>query len=136
MSIRWLGALADFRDPTVMKRVLDLSLTDDVRTQDAPLLLRRALANRDLGPMAWSFVATQWEAINRRLPSNSIARMLAGVRTLGDPETSAAVKSFFTDHDVPQGEKILAQHLEHLDVNVALREREGRRFAHHLLRGR
>ena len=135
-SIRWLGALADFRDPTVMKRVLDLSLTDDVRTQDAPLLLRRALANRDLGPMAWSFVATQWEAINRRLPSNSIARMLAGVRTLGDPETAAAVKSFFTDHDVPQGEKILAQHLEHLDVNVALREREGRRFAHHLLRGR
>ncbi|MBU3700448.1 MAG: M1 family metallopeptidase [Acidimicrobiia bacterium] len=133
-SIRWLGALADFRDPTAMRRLLDMSLTDAVRTQDAPLLLRRALSNRDLGPMVWSFVAENWETINQRLPSNSIARMLAGVRTLGDPVTAAAVKGFFTDHAVPQGERILAQHLEHLDVTMALRARETHRFAHHLRR--
>jgi len=133
-SIRWLSALADFRDPAAMTRLLDMSLTDEVRAQDAPLLLRRALANRDLGPMVWSFVAGNWETINRRLPSNSIARLLGGVRTLGDPMTAAAVRAFFVDHDVPQGEKILAQHLEHLQVTVALHEREGRRFAHHLTR--
>ena len=40
---RYLGALADFPDPELMRRLLALSITDDVRTQNAPLLLRRAL---------------------------------------------------------------------------------------------
>jgi hypothetical protein len=39
------------------------------------------------------------------------------------------VLAFFAEHDVPQGEKTLAQHLERLRVNVALREREGASLA-------
>ena len=36
---------------------------------------------------------------------------------------------FFEDHEVPQGDKILAQHLERLEVNVALRAREAEALA-------
>jgi hypothetical protein len=37
---------------------------------------------------------------------------------------------------VPQGDKILAQHLERLEVNVALRERDSEELAGELLHGR
>ncbi|MCU0311297.1 MAG: M1 family metallopeptidase [Acidimicrobiales bacterium] len=124
-ELRYLSALADFDDPDLMRRLLTLSTTE-IRTQNAPLLLRRALTNRTQGPLAWYFVADEWDTINDRFPSNSIARLLEGVRSLSSPEVASSVFAFFETHEVPQGDKILAQHLERLEVNVALLARDGR----------
>ena len=132
-ELRYLGALADFPDEDLMARLMKMTLTNDVRSQNAPLLLRRALSNRDAGHVAWFFVASEWEALTTRLPSNSIARFLEGIRNLSVPGTAAEVMAFFETHEVPQGDKILAQHLERLEVNVALRRREAARLSHSLL---
>jgi puromycin-sensitive aminopeptidase len=131
-ELRYLSALADFDDAALIERVLTMSLTDAVRTQNAPYLLRRCLSNRDHGAGAWRFVVDHWDAINERFPSNSIVRLLEGVRSLSRPEVADAVFSFFESHEVPQGDKTLAQHLERLEVNVALRSREAARLAEHL----
>jgi puromycin-sensitive aminopeptidase len=131
---RYLYALADFPTAELAGRLLAMSLTDEVRTQNAALLLRRALVNRDQGPVAWRFVVDQWEELNGRLPSNSIARMLEGIRSLSAPELAPRVFAFFEEHEVPQGDKILAQHLERLEVNVALRARESERLTEELTR--
>jgi puromycin-sensitive aminopeptidase len=133
---RFLAALADFPDPELMRRLLAMSVTDEVRTQNAPLLLRRALTNRDHGGLAWFFVTDEWDTINQRFPSNSIARLLEGIRSLSAPSVAPAVFVFFEDHEVPQGDKILAQHLERLEVNVALRARESEALATELTRHR
>ena len=109
-----------------------MSLTDHVRTQNAPYLLRRCLSNRDNGPRAWRFVADHWDAVNERFPSNSIVRRLEGIRSLSRPEVADDVFRFFETHEVPQGDKTLAQHLERLEVNVALRRREAHVLADHL----
>jgi puromycin-sensitive aminopeptidase len=132
-ELRYLGALADFPDPDLIARLVRMTLTDEVRSQNAPLLLRRALSNRDAGEIAWFFVSSEWEAITTRLPSNSIARFLEGIRGLSRSGTAAEVMAFFETHEVPQGDKILAQHLERLEVNVALRQRESERLARRLL---
>ena len=133
---RYLGALADFPDPELMRRVLAMSITDEVRTQNAPLLLRRALTNRDHGELAWFFVTDEWDTVNSRFPSNSIARLLEGIRSLSKPSVAPEVFVFFEDHEVPQGDKILAQHLERLEVNVALRDRESQALTDELIRHR
>jgi len=132
-ELRYLGALADFPDPDLIARLVRMTLTDEVRSQNAPLLLRRALSNRDAGEIAWFFVSSEWEAITTRLPSNSIARFLEGIRGLSRSGTAAEVMAFFETHEVPQGDKILAQHLERLEVTVALRQRESERLARRLL---
>jgi len=132
-ELRYLGALADFPDPDLIARLVRMTLTNEVRSQNAPLLLRRALSNRDAGEIAWFFVSSEWEAITTRLPSNSIARFLEGIRGLSRSGTAAEVMAFFETHEVPQGDKILAQHLERLEVNVALRQRESERLARRLL---
>ena len=135
-QLRYLGALADFDDVDLVDRLAAMAVTDEVRTQDAPYLLRRALHNRDHGAHVWFFVQAEWERINERFPSNSIARMLEGVRSLSRPEAAQAVFAFFETHVVPQGDKLVAQHLERLEVNVALRAREADALASHLLHER
>jgi puromycin-sensitive aminopeptidase len=127
-EIRYLYALADFDDDPSIDRLAAMTLTDDVRTQNAPYLLRRALANRTQGERVWGFVRDHWDALNGRFPSNSIVRMLEGIRSLSRPAVADDVFRFFESHEVPQGDKVLAQHLERLEVNVALRRRESERL--------
>ena len=112
-----------------MSRTVTMTLNGEVRTQDAPYLLAGCMANRENGPQAWAFVRDNWDAINEAFPSNSIVRMLSGVRALSKPELAEEVLSFFEEHKVPQGALSLAQHLERLRINVALRERESERLA-------
>jgi puromycin-sensitive aminopeptidase len=131
-ELRYLSALADFDDATLVERLLAMTITDEIRTQNAPYLVRRALGNRNHGGLAWAFVEREWETLNARFPSNSIPRMLEGIRSLSRPELADRVFAFFESNEVPQGDKILAQHLERLEVNLALRAREAERLAHHL----
>jgi puromycin-sensitive aminopeptidase len=133
---RFLMALADFDDVELVERTVVACLGDDVRTQNAPYLLRRALHNRNHGAHVWFLVQSEWARINERFPSNSIARMLEGIRTLTRPDVAQSIYEFFATHQVPQGDKILAQHLERLEVNVALRARDGHALSHHLRHGR
>jgi len=130
--LRFLNVLADFDDSALMDRFLAMTITDAVRTQDAPYVLRRCLSNRNQGPRAWTFVTEHWDTVNERFPSNSIVRLLEGVRSLSKPDVADSVFAFFETHEVPQGDKTLAQHLERLEVNVALRAREAPTLAAHL----
>ncbi|MDQ4149684.1 MAG: M1 family metallopeptidase [Actinomycetota bacterium] len=133
LSIRYLHALARFRSPELVARMLDLAVSE-VRTQDAPYLLGRALANRTRGPQVWEFVSRNWDAVSEGFPANSIVRMVDGVRAFTDRSLSERVHAFFDEHPVPQGEKTLKQILERLRVNVAFRERESERLAEALTR--
>ena len=131
-ELRYLSALADFDDEGLSRRVLAMTLSDEVRTQNAPYLLRRCLTNRTQGVHAWAFVTEHWDELGGRFPSNSIVRMLEGIRSLSRPTVADRVFAFFSTHEVPQGDKILAQHLERLEVDVAFRRREVDRLTHHL----
>jgi puromycin-sensitive aminopeptidase len=122
-QLRYLYALADFRHPDLIDRALDLALSEEVRSQNAPFLLGRAMANRDEGDRAWRFVKEHWEEVNRRLPPNTIIYLADGVRFLSTPEREADVQAFFDEHDIPQARKMLKQVLERQRINVAFRRR-------------
>jgi puromycin-sensitive aminopeptidase len=126
---RYLHALADFPGQAEFQRLLEMTLTDAVRSQDGAFVLRRAMHNRDRGPDAWTFVRDHWEAVNDKLPSMTVVRMAEGVRALSTPELARDVEAFFAEHPLPQATKTLAQHLESMRVNVGLREREADRIA-------
>jgi puromycin-sensitive aminopeptidase len=127
-EVRELYNLARTRDPASFQQLLERTLTE-IRTQNAPYLLRGMLANRSLGPEAWAFVRQHWAEVNERFPSNSIVRMLEGVRGFTDAALSADVQGFFAEHEVPQGTLQLAQHLERQRTGVALRQRDGAALA-------
>ncbi len=125
---RYQYALGDFPGADEIDRVLDLVLSDAIRSQNAAFVLRRVLLNRDHGDRAWSYLTRHWDAVTDKLPSMSMARMAEGVRGLSTPALAHEVESFFAEHPLPQAAKTLAQHLEALRVNVGVRERESERL--------
>ncbi|MGI9119884.1 MAG: ERAP1-like C-terminal domain-containing protein, partial [Acidimicrobiales bacterium] len=123
-ALRYLYALARFPQADLAERTLAMALTDEVRSQNAPYLVLRLLANRETGALAWAFIEAHWDAVNQRFPDNSIPVMLSGITSLSTPELGAAVESFLADHPVHQGRRSVEQHRERRRVNLALRQRE------------
>ena len=121
--LRYLGALADIEGEGLAIRFAELMLSDEVRSQDGPYLLRRGLANRSHQQDIWAFVHREWPRINARFPSNSISRLLDGIRSVTDPRLAADIEAFLAEHPVPQAAKTVAQHLERMRVGVAVAAR-------------
>jgi puromycin-sensitive aminopeptidase len=120
-QLRFLNALAEFDDEELLLRTCALAFTDEVRTQNAPFLLMRTIANRRHGAAAWRFVRERWADANARFPSSTIVRMVDALKLLDTEDVCADVQAFFAEHDIPQGRATLAQILERQRVNVALR---------------
>ena len=122
-SLRYLFALAEFPSGDLLDRTLALAMSGEVKTQNAPFLLRQCIANRNLGARAWRFVREHWAQANAGFPDNTIVRMIDSVKTLTRSEEQADVAAFFGEHAIPQAAKTLAQVLERQQVNVTLRQR-------------
>ena len=122
--LRYLYALTAPNDADLTARTRELTLTDNIRTQNAPYVLGRLLGHRTAGPATWAFVRDRWDDITDRFPSNSLARMLEGVRSISHPETADDIVAFFEEHPLPQAGQTLAQHLERMAVTVRLTQRE------------
>ena len=121
---RYQFALAGFRQPDLLARTLDMTLNGDVRTQNAPYLMRSLLMNTEGRELAWHFFQDRWDEMLEKFPEVSIVRMCEGISALVTPELEAQVNAFFADHPVPQAGKMMDQHLEKLHVAVACQQRE------------
>ena len=128
-QLRYLYALADFDDANLILETCRFALSGEVKSQNAPFVLARAMQNRRNGDVAWRFVRENWTHANTTFPVNTIIRMVQPVATLNTPEKGAEVGAFFAEHPIPQSAKTLDQVLERQRVNIALRELEESRFA-------
>ena len=133
-QLRYLYALGAFPDQQLAQETLALTLTDAIRSQNAPFLIQLLLQNRDVNELVWEFVKGEWDAINARFPDNTIPRLLGGVTTLSTPELEADVERFLAAHPGPLAVKTIEQHLELLKINTALRPRESKRLGEALQR--
>jgi len=128
-ELRFMYALAEFPQAAQIQRTIDLAFSGEVKTQNAPFLLNRCIANRRHGEMAWGQVRRLWDSANDKFPGNTIVRMIDSVKTLTSATTVADVQTFFSEHPIPQAAKTLDQILERQRVNAALRARESDRLA-------
>ena len=121
---RYLFALAAFRPADLLDRTLTMTLNGEVRTQNAPYLMRALLLNTDGREHVWRFMKKHWEEMTRLYPDNSIVRMCEGITALVTPVLETDVREFFASHLVKQGAKTMEQHLEKLRIAVACKQRE------------
>ena len=135
LRLRYMFSLAEFPNEEQIRRTIDLALSGDVKTQDAPFLLNRCIANRQNGEMAWQSVRRQWPELLERFPDNTIVRMVGSITTLTTPHLVADVQSFFSEHPIPQAAKTLEQLLERQRVNANLRARSAEPLAAALAAG-
>jgi puromycin-sensitive aminopeptidase len=121
---RYLFALAAFRPIDLLDRTLRMTIDGEVRTQNAPYLMRALLLNTDGRERVWQFMKRHWDEMTRLYPDNSIVRMCEGITALVTPALETDVQEFFTSHSVKQGAKTMEQHLEKLRIAVACKQRE------------
>jgi puromycin-sensitive aminopeptidase len=122
---RFLMALAAFRPEPLVAQTLARCLNGEVRTQDAPFLLRALFHNVEARGQVWQFFQDNWEAMQKSYPVTAIRRMCEGITTLATPAWEAEVRAFFQSRNIQLGGKTLEQYLEHLHIAVRLRQREG-----------
>jgi puromycin-sensitive aminopeptidase len=122
-ELRYLYALPDFRDASLVGRTLEMTLTGKIRSQNVPGVLARAMANRDHGDRAWAFAKEHWDEIVSRLAPTTVVYAADGTRFLTEPDQVDDAAAFFAAHPIPQSALQLQQILERQRVNEAFRRR-------------
>ena len=121
---RYLHALAMVEQPRLVQRAVDLALDPFVQMQDFASYLGTLLANRAAREAAWRLVQGRWEEVRQKGDSPMILRRL--VEALGSlPERRHLdeVERFLARHELSAARQAVAQTLERLRADVALRDR-------------
>lgn len=123
--IRFLYALAAFRDLNLLKKTMTSCLSDQVKTQDAPYLFASLAMNEISTDEAWRFLQKNWDKMHEDYPDNGMTRMCSAmIPSLDKHGLEDEAKKFFATHKIKGGDMAVAQALEQLHVNVLMRERE------------
>ena len=128
---RHLLALADFRQPSLINRLLPMILSS-IRSQDGAFVLNRIIANEAVGEIGLDFAFSHFDELLARLPANNYDLAFGSLPTLISPSSyqrSSQVFSFFESHKLPAGERLLAQTLERYRVNLRFRDRYAGRLS-------
>ncbi len=134
-QLRYAYSLAEFPTAELVLRACEFAMSGEMKSQNAPFVLARCIANREHGAVAWRFVREHWQQANEQFPNSTIVRMIDPVKLLNTEHDLADVQGFFAEHAIPQAAKTLDQVLERQKVNVALRDRESARLASALADG-
>jgi puromycin-sensitive aminopeptidase len=122
-KVRYLRSVAAVPDQELALATLEKVLTGDVRTQDGFWVFARLLSLKS-GPAVWEQARQRWDEVLASMPGMTRPRVVEGISALSQPEVAKDVRAFFAEHPIPEATNAVAQNLEKLDVNVALRERE------------
>jgi puromycin-sensitive aminopeptidase len=116
-------ALGSFRDPALVGRTLELSLGDDIPTQDVVPLLVRLLQNRAAREATWRFLQERWADVSPRVPAGLASRLINALPALQTRAYRKQVADFFKAHPQPTATRALKQALERFDLDAELRRR-------------
>jgi puromycin-sensitive aminopeptidase len=117
---RYLAALSRFGDPALQDRLFEMCF-DEIRAQNAPYTLALSMGHPVHGRRAWECIRDRWDDVVERFPSNSLPRMIGGVRNLWVPEVADDVVGFFDGRIVRGGERTIAQYLDVLTAQQHVR---------------
>lgn len=118
---RLLRALSSFRKKELAQRALDFSISNEVRLQDAPILLSGVGFNPLARELAWEFLKSNWKLLIKRHHGGgfgSITRCLevivGGLRT---SDHFKDAKKFFEVNKVPGIDRAVKKSLERICSN-------------------
>lgn len=123
-KIKYLRAATQIPDTAAAERMFAMVLDGTIRSQDAFWVVALLLGNRETGAFIWELVMENWDATVASMPVLNVRRMLDLIQYRSEPDVAASIMEWFETHEIPSGEKHVAQKMEQLQVRVALRARE------------
>lgn len=117
-------ALAAFRNPQLAERVLQLSVSPQVRNQDAARVISLELENPGNRGFAWDWVKTHWTDVEKKTTMSSGGEIVIATRNFCDAAARDDVRAFFGEHKVESADRTLRQAIEGIDACISYRERQ------------
>ncbi len=122
--VKNLRAAATVPGSDAAKRLFDLVLDGDVRSQDAFWVLAVMLGDRENGPYVWELMKERWDEMMEALPPTTGRRILDRIPFRSEPDVAADIEAWLTDHQIQGGDMYGPQQIELMKVRVGLRQRE------------
>jgi puromycin-sensitive aminopeptidase len=121
---RYLHALARVESPALTGRAVELALGDDVPMQDFSSYVGVLLGNRGTREAAFHLIADRWAETRAKADSPMILRRLVeGMAALPERRHLDEVRAFLETHPIDGATQAIAQTLERMQMDAALRER-------------
>ena len=120
---RYLYALARFRDPALIDRALEYSLTSKLRSQDASGFLSRFLGQEAARPRAWAFLKQHWAELEGKVTIfGGDSGLINSLGSFCDATSRDDITTFFAAHPLPSASRTLGQTVERINNCIGLRE--------------
>jgi aminopeptidase N len=127
---RYLYGLTSFADPALVRWTMDLALSEEVRSQDAKLVIGRMLTNTDTQRLTWQLTQQRWDAIQKKtgeFVGNTV--IVSALSAFCDATVAAEIETFFSTHPVPDAERTLQQSLERINTCTRTAAAQGPKLA-------
>lgn len=119
---RVLEAMAEFKDPALVREALDFVLSDAVRQQDRLFTFLAAGQNPYGNSVLWEWMREHWAVIKEKygegLSSHYLGMILTGLGSLADVEKGREIADFVKANPVPGTERALEQLQEGMQINA------------------
>jgi puromycin-sensitive aminopeptidase len=122
---RYLMALAAFEDPALAARATEMALDPEVPLQELSFFLAALLANPTAREGGWALVRERWDEVLAKATGAPaiLRRIVEAIRVLPEKHHLEEAHRFLGEHPVESARQAIAQTLEGMAQDVALRER-------------
>ncbi len=125
-----LRALAEFTEPVLHDQYLAMTLSGEIRAQDAWMPYIWMLSNPATRERSWSFVKSNWKALSAKLGPRGATRVIGAAGGLVSAPLKSEVEAFFRapENEIEMARKTLDQTLESIDLGLRFKEGQAQSF--------
>jgi aminopeptidase N/puromycin-sensitive aminopeptidase len=123
-----LHTLARFRDPALVKRTLDYTVSGEVRNQDSWTVLAALLRDRATRDQTWDYIQKNWNKVHAQLTVSSGADVVRATGSFCTATQRDEVMDFFATHKVEAAERTLAKAVDSINDCIQLRSMQDADF--------
>ena len=123
-----LGALGSIKDASLLRRTLDMSMTDAVRPQDIIYIIGPVASNQLGRAITWPWVKENWDILYQRYYKSSMSLLSrivsSSVEDFGSQKWYEDVEGFFKDKEVSSINRAIQQSLEKIKAHTSWLDRD------------
>ncbi len=126
-----LRALAEFSEPALLDRYLAMTLSAEIRAQDAWMPYIWLLSNPATRERSWAFVKAHWKALSSKLGPRGGTRVIGAAGGLISEALKKDVEAFFRapENEIEMARKTLDQTLESIELGLRFKQGQRSSFA-------
>ena len=122
--------MCNFQQKNILEKTLNLTLTDDVRSQNMRVPIMGVSANIHGKAILWPWMKKHWKKLSKKFGAgNPLAnRIVASIGSVIDDTMEKDVRLFFRKNPVPGTERTIEQTIERVKIQSQFLRRIRKEF--------